>query len=212
MKNNIKEALYVLCAVVLIAGAFAFKAESAKYAPNGAKYEMYDVVDVKESAKGLHMVSVPEENGVLTFEAYAKQEAGETFYAPSGSIYQYTYTKDTITNAANDTLYLPSSLRPVYSDFQMIWSVVRTNISGTTNLAVKVEETPYAYTSTTPPSAGWAATLNSAIAAAATAATTATTENLYIPHAYGINFRTIIDGTGTQSSSYVIRVVLKKKT
>ena len=137
----------------------------------------------------------------------------EMRYAPSGSFYELTYTKDTITNAANDTLYLPSRLRPVLSDFQASVSVTRTSLSGTANIAVKVEETNYAYTSsTTPPVAGWAATLNSANAAAATAATTATTESFYLPHLYGINFRTIVDGTGTQTSSYVIRWVFKKKT
>lgn len=127
------------------------------------------------------------------------------------SFYEYTYTKDTIANAANDTLYLPSTMRPVTSNFQICYDVTRTNISGTTNLAVKVEESTYRYSGSTPPTAGWAASLNSAGSAAETAATTATTEAIYIPNAYGVSYRIIIDGTGTQSSSYVIRVVLKKK-
>ncbi len=143
--------------------------------------------------------------GLLAMFSFKKED-----FAPN-QYYEYTYTKDTITNAANDTLYLPSTFRPQLSDFQMCVSVTRTNISGTTNLAVKVEDTAYKYTGSTPPTAGWAATLNSALAAAATAATTATTENLNIPHIYGMNTRIIVDGTGTQSSSYVIRVVLKKK-
>ena len=129
----------------------------------------------------------------------------------SNTFYEYTYTKDTIANAANDTLYLPSNMRPVLSNYQITYAVTRTNISGTTNLAVKVEESAYKYSGSTPPTAGWAASLNSAGSAAATAATTATTEALYIPNAYGCSYRCIIDGTGTQSSSYVIRVILKKK-
>ena len=133
------------------------------------------------------------------------QSIGTTFY-------QYTYTKDTITNAANDTLYLPAVLRPVNSDFIMAYSVTRTNISGTTNLAVKIEESTYRYSGTTPPTAGWVATLNTAGSAAATAATTATEEELRIPNAFGSSYRCIIDGTGTQSSSYVIRLVMKKKS
>jgi len=137
----------------------------------------------------------------------------EMRYAPSGSFYELTFTKDTITDAEADTLYLPSRLRPVLSDFQASVSVTRTSISGTHNVAVKVQESNYAYTSSTvPPSAGWVATLNSANAAAATAATTATTEGFFLPHLYGINYRTILIGTGTQSSSYVIRWVFKKKT
>ena len=138
-------------------------------------------------------------------------ESGLLTYAPTGTFYELTYTKDTIANAANDTLYLPSRLRPVLNDYQVSVSVTRTNISGTTNLAVKVEGSNYAYSGSTPPTAGWAATLNSANAAAAAAATTATTESFFIPHTYDINYRTIIDGTGTQSSSYVIRWVLKRK-
>jgi len=143
---------------------------------------------------------------------YEADALGETFFAPSGSFYERLYALDTITNAANDTLYLPSNMRPLFSDFQMALNVTRTNISGTTSLAVKVEETNYPYVSTTPPTAGWSATLNSANAAAATVATTATTEQLMIRNAYGINFRVIIDGAGTQSSSYRIRWTLKKKS
>lgn len=130
----------------------------------------------------------------------------------SNTFYEYTYPKDTIANAANDTLYLPSNMRPVLSNYQITYAVTRTNISGTTNLAVKIEESAYRYSGSTPPTAGWAASLNSAGSAAATAATTATTEALYIPNAYGCSYRCIIDGTGTQSSSYVIRVILKKKS
>lgn len=94
--------------------------------------------------------------GLVVMFSFKKED-----FAPN-QYYEYTYTKDTITNAANDTLYLPSTFRPQLSDFQMCVSVTRTNISGTTNLAVKVEDTAYKYTGSTPPSAGWAATLNSA--------------------------------------------------
>lgn len=132
-------------------------------------------------------------------------------YDRAGTYYAYTWTKDTITDAANDTLYLPSNMRPVLSNFTGCVSVTRTNISGTTNLAVKLEETTYPYSGSTKPSAGWASALKVGGSAAATAATTATTENLAIPDLYGMNYRIIIDGTGTQSSSYVIRLLLKKK-
>ena len=139
-------------------------------------------------------------------------ESGLLTYAPTGSFYELTFTKDTITDAANDTLYLPSRLRPVLNDFLVNVSVTRTNISGTTNLAVKLEGSNYAYSGTTPPTAGWAAVPNAANAAAATAATTATTEVFNLEHLYGLNYRTIVDGTGTQSSSYVIRWTFKRKT
>lgn len=133
------------------------------------------------------------------------------FYAP-GTAYTYAYTLDTITNAANDTLYIPANYQEQLSDFQVCVSVTRTNISGTTNLAVKVEETAWPYSGSTAPTLGWASALNVAGSAAATAATTATTENITIPHIYGRNLRIIVDGTGTQSSSYRIRWLMKKKT
>ena len=145
-------------------------------------------------------------------ETVVKESTPLGEYQSTGTtMYEYTYTKDTITNAANDTLYLPSRLRPVNSDFLIAYSVTRTSISGTHNLAVKVEESGYNYSGTTPPTAGWVASLNSAGSAAATAATTATEELIRIPAAWGKAYRIIIDGTGTQSSSYVIRLVRKKK-
>lgn len=143
-------------------------------------------------------------------EELAASEEG--YYDAVGGIYEKTFTKDTITDAGNDTLYLPSSMRPVISNFIHGLSVTRTNISGTTNLAVKIEESTYRYSGTTPPTAGWATSLNTAAAAAATAATTATTEEIRLPDSHALSYRVIIDGTGTQSSSYVIRWILKKKT
>ena len=139
-------------------------------------------------------------------------EGGDFYYAPTGNYYEVTYTKDTITNAANDTLYLPSTLRNSSLDYQASLSIIRTSISGTANIAVKVEETNYKYSGSTAPTAGWVTALNSANTSAATAATTATTEMLLIPNQYGCNYRFVVDGTGTQSTSYVLRLVMKKKT
>jgi len=129
----------------------------------------------------------------------------------SGAYFEHAFALDTISNANNDTLYLPARLRPVRGGYSMQVSVTRTNISGTTNIAVKAEESAWPYTGSTPPTLGWASALNSANAAAATAATTATTENINIPWTYGQSYRIIVDGTGTQSSSYRIRVFLKKR-
>lgn len=130
----------------------------------------------------------------------------------SGSYYTYRWNLDTIANAANDTLYLPSSLRPVLSDFIQTYSVIRTSISGTANVAVKVEGTTEPYVGSTPPTTGWVNVLNSANAAAATAATTATTEQIVLGMSPSISYRIIVDGTGTQSTSYRIRATMKRKT
>ena len=142
-------------------------------------------------------------------EEMAASENG--YYNAVSGIYEKTFTKDTIANAANDTLYLPASMRPVISNFLHGISVTRTNISGTTNLAVKVEASTYRYSGTTPPTAGWVTALNTANAAAATAATTATEEQINLLDSHCLSYRIIVDGTGTQSSSYVVRWILKKR-
>lgn len=138
-------------------------------------------------------------------------EYGE-FQTSGTSIYEHTWTRDTITNANNDTLYLPARLRPVNSDFILSYTISRTSISGTANIAVKVEETGYNYTGSTPPTAGWVTSFNNLGAAADTDATTATEEAIRIPNAYGKAYRVIVDGSGTQSTSYVVRLVMKKKS
>lgn len=130
----------------------------------------------------------------------------------SGSYYTYRWNLDTITNAANDTLYLPSSLRPVLSDFIQCYGITRTSISGTASIAVKIEGTVEPYVGSTPPTTGWVNVLNSANAAAATAATTATTEQIVLGMSPSISYRIIVDGTGTQSTSYRIRATMKRKT
>ena len=163
---------------------------------------------------GYAVIAVSFESGSRADEvAVVNEVTPEGEYQSIGTtFYQYAYTKDTITNAANDPLYLPSTMRPVNSDFLMAYTITRTNISGTTNVAVKIEESTYRYTGTTPPTAGWVASLNTAGAAAATAATTATEEEIRLPNTFGASYRCIVDGTGTQSTSYVIRLVMKKKT
>lgn len=128
-----------------------------------------------------------------------QDDHGTLNYNPPGTYYEYTWTKDTITNANNDTLYLPARLTPLLSDFQVCYSLIRTSISGTANVAGKVEET--AYTS---------GTVTDWVSKATTSATTATAEHLVLTHVYGMRQRIVIDGTGTQSTSYVLRVVLKK--
>jgi hypothetical protein len=133
------------------------------------------------------------------------------YQTSSTALYDYTWTKDTISNANNDTLYLPSRLRPVNSDFLMAFAINRTSLSGTANIAVKIEESVYPYTGSTPPTRGWVTSFNNLGAAADTDATTATEETIRIPNAYGRSYRVILDGSGTQSTSYDVRVIMKRK-
>ncbi len=128
-----------------------------------------------------------------------QDDNGTLNYAPPGTYYEYTWTKDTISNANNDTLYLPARLSPLLSDFQVCYSIIRTSISGTANIAVKVEESAYS-----------SGTVTDWVSKATTAATTATAEHLVLSHVPGMRQRIVIDGTGTQSTSYVVRGVLKK--
>jgi len=144
---------------------------------------------------------------------YAFKPVTFDLFAPVGTTYMYTWATDTITNTENDTLYLPYRVIPYLSDRQGCYSLKRTSISGTASTTAKLEQSPYPYTGSTPPTAGWTSVLNSAGAAAATAAADTVTANVvfYIPNSYGMTYRYIVDGSGTQSTSYVLRAVLKKK-
>lgn len=112
------------------------------------------------------------------------------------SIYTKDFTIDTIANAANDTLALGAN---IVSNYEWSYHIIRTNISGTTNIAVTVQAS-----GNTTGDTDW-------VTVATTSATTATNEILSGVSFYGLRHRVIVDGTGTQSSSYKIKAVLKKK-
>ena len=115
---------------------------------------------------------------------------------PPARLLAKTWALDTITNAANDTLVLPWSLQSRYTGALQI---TRTNISGTTNLAVSIQAS---VTSSSGTDATW-------VTVATTSATTATAELLTLAETYGQRYRIIVDGTGTQSSSYRLSWVSK---
>lgn len=100
-----------------------------------------------------------------------------------------TWALDTITNAANDTLTVPFTMQSRYTGALQI---TRTNISGTTNVAVSIQTSVTSATST---DVTW-------VTVATTSATTATAELLTLAETYGQRYRIIVDGTGTQSTSY----------
>lgn len=108
---------------------------------------------------------------------------------PPARLLVKTWALDTITNAANDTLTLPWTLQSRYTGSLQI---TRTNISGTTNIAVSIQAS---VTSSSGTDATW-------VTVATTSATTATAELLTLAETYGQRYRIIVDGTGTQSSSY----------
>lgn len=131
--------------------------------------------------------------GILTFAG--KPETAETYAAPN--VLSKTWTLDTITNAANDTLTVPFTMQSRYTGALQI---TRTNISGTTNIAVSIQASVVNSTST---HTEW-------ITVATTSATTATNELLTLAETYGQRYRIIVDGTGTQSSSYRLSWLSKK--
>lgn len=183
MKNKI---LLGLLAVVIMAAAFAFTPSKQASLERAGLVSAENVVAQYE-----------EPGGIRTIFA----DGAEMFAAPGSIYYEYTWPLDTITNAANDTLTIPgtAAISKMYSDFEYNYSIIRTNISGTTNLALKLEQTNWESGNT-----AWA-TLASG------AATTATIEYL-IGDCTAVRLRYIVDGTGTQSSSYRLRAVFKKKT
>ena len=126
----------------------------------------------------------------------AQTESKADMYAPSKTA-TYTWTLDTITNAANDTLTLPFG--NVLSNYEWAYFVTRTNISGTTNIAVAVQASGRQSGDTDWTQVG------------VTSATTATNEIISGTSFHGLRHRIIVDGTGTQSSSYRITAVMKLK-
>ena len=117
-------------------------------------------------------------------------------WAPS-KLLPYTWPLDTISNAANDTLTVPWVLQSRYTGALQI---TRTNISGTTNLSVVIQTS---VTGASSSDATW-------VTVATSAGTGATTELLTLAETYGQRHRIIVDGSGTQSSSYRLSWLSKK--
>ena len=142
---------------------------------------------------------------IAVFSAFDRPEAQSTAESQSivydaGSVkpyYHKEYSLDTITNAANDTLTLPVTL---YSPFEGVFQIVRTSISGTANVALKVEQS-----NTLTGNTDW-------VSVSTGSGTGATTEALQLTSMNGLRYRVIIDGTGTQSTSYRCHVTLKRKS
>lgn len=106
------------------------------------------------------------------------------------------WNKDTITNAANDTLTVPS----VYpSAYQYCTQIRLTNISGTRSIKFYLEQVA------TPGSTRYMK-VDSAI-------TSGSTVNDYMmkgANLWGYKYRIIVDGSGTQSTAYQVDWLAKK--
>lgn len=140
----------------------------------------------------------------LAFNAKTMPEAQDVEYTgaealnfePNASnVVRYTFTADTITDAENDTLAFPFN---VFSSYSSLYQLVRTNLSGTTNVSVTLQQSALTSGNT-----DW-------VTVATTSGTGATAEALTLNPTYGVRYRLIVDGSGTQSTRYVITAVLKK--
>lgn len=120
---------------------------------------------------------------------------GVEYYQSSGAVVK-AFTKDTITNAANDTLNLNFILA---SPYQYAAQVRMTNISGTRNVKFYLQQT--------------AATGSNRWMTVDSAITSGSTINDYLmrgANTWGNKYRIIVDGTGTQSTAYQVDAYFKK--
>ncbi len=117
-------------------------------------------------------------------------------YAPVTGVIAKPYTKDTITNAANDTLSLNYILA---SPYQYSYQIRLTNISGTRSIKFYLEQI--------------SATGSTRWMKVDSAITSGSTINDYLmkgANTWGNKHRIIVDGAGTQSTAYQVDAWLKK--
>lgn len=131
--------------------------------------------------------------GVMIAGAWGASEYGA---GTPATLYQYAWTADTITNTENDTLALPVNL---LSDYQYNYTLVKTNLSGTTALKLYLQES-----NLTSGTTDWI-TVDSSVT------TTTTLGRIKNTDTYGVRHRLIVDGSGTQSSKYWLYAKLKKQ-
>ena len=145
--------------------------------------------------------------------AFYKSDAGADAFEHVDGVGDYAtfdYRNDTITNAEKDTLFIGkrdnSTWNTVTSPTQFLSlytydiSILRASLSGTHNVKVYLDKSNTRYGTST----DWF-TLDS------TSATTATLAMLRSTDATGARYRLRINGTGTQSSTFTIWSIWKKK-
>lgn len=122
-------------------------------------------------------------------------QGAEVYEDFAGGVTRYTFTADTITDTENDTLTLPYN---VFSSYSSLYQFTRTNLSGTTDVTVTVEQSALVSGS------DW-------VVVATSSGSGATNEGLVINPTAGLRYRVILDGDGTQSTRYTCEAVLKKQ-
>lgn len=135
--------------------------------------------------------------GIATLSGFEDSSTLSASAPSAPRLYTYEFTLDTLSNANNDTLLLPAT--DVQSNYEWAYFITRTSISGTANIAVAVQAS-----GVRSGNADWTQV-------GVTSATTATNEIVSGTSFHGRRHRLIVDGTGTQSTSYKITAVLKLK-
>jgi hypothetical protein len=110
-----------------------------------------------------------------------------------GSLYRPAVISGAILNTENDTIVLPNFA----SNYQFEAATLRTSVSGTHNVKMYLQEAVHPTGTTT-----WR-NIDS------TSTTTATLAFIRQPVTYGYRHRLILDGTGTQSSTYTVAIIAK---
>jgi len=143
--------------------------------------------------------------GLQSFEKPTEGTALSDLMASRYGIYEYTFTTDTITNTEADTLTISPLL---LSKWSYNWSFAIDSLSGTPNIAIKVQESNKRsgsewYTLETSTVSGIGSTQS---------VTTHNGDNTENPDGKvrGVRQRVILTGTGTESTLYSVKLTLKK--
>ena len=124
------------------------------------------------------------------FSAFKGEGSGST-----GQYYRPTIAVDTLTNAETITVSIPQNL---LSEYTYCYQLVRTNISGTTNILAVIDES-----SNTSGSADWKAI--------DTISGTSGIGRATGDEVYGVRHRVRLVGTGTQSTQFTLVPTFKRK-
>jgi len=135
--------------------------------------------------------------GVAVSVMAAVSASGTKYNTGASKAYAYDWTSDTITDAGNDTLTI-GELQT--SKWTGAIHCTGTQLSGTQLVDVRLQGSAFAV----PAAADWVQVANDTLNGAA--------ESLRIQAGTLdlLNYRIIMDGTGTQSSTYKCRFLLKK--
>jgi hypothetical protein len=136
----------------------------------------------------------------LTFTASRNADEAAAEFQTTNVIYSNSWA-DTITDATNDTLLIPTSLVSLWSYNHVITAV---NVSGTTSIIAVLQENN-ARTGTV-----WYEVERDTLAAAGTKRLHGGAINA-LGYVKGVRQRLILDGAGTQVSTYSVTTTLKKE-